>query len=250
MPIYNRAHLIEETIESIKAQSYENWECIIVDDGSSDITIAVIQKLIDTDTRFQLFNRPIHIQKGPSACRNYAITKMKGDYIQFFDSDDMMHLDHLHNKINKIGNSDIVVCRIKEFKGGFNNAFYTDDSGNQLHMPQDLFKSFVSGSFPMFMVAPLWRKSSLLPYIPIREDLHILEDHELYARALFDKKKCEIINKNLIYYRTGLPSSTQEFFKRIDTGLHSFFEAKRTVLRLIKEDEVKLAVLKMTLGFF
>ena len=87
IPIFNRQHLIEETLNSIKAQTYTNWECIIVDDGSTDDTYNVTSNLIKGDNRFQLYNRPLDFAKGPSSCRNYAITKMTGNYIQFFDSD-------------------------------------------------------------------------------------------------------------------------------------------------------------------
>ena len=54
MPSFNREDLVAETLDSILAQSYQNWECVIVDDGSTDNTKNIIQEYVDKDTRFQL----------------------------------------------------------------------------------------------------------------------------------------------------------------------------------------------------
>ena len=250
IPIYNREHLIEETIQSIKAQTYAYWECIIVDDGSTDNTIAVTEVLITNDSRFQLFKRPEHVTKGPSACRNFAISKMQGDYIQFFDSDDIMHPEHLQLKMEVINDKDVVVCQLQEFSGAFDSKLFLEAKQPIIKISTNIFEDFATGTFPMLMVAPLWKTTSLKPYLPIREDLHILEDHELYARALFNTQQVAIVNKPLIFYRVGAQSSTNSFYTNIDYGLQSYFEAKQTVLKLLKSNKIKLAILKMTLGFF
>ncbi|WP_397362218.1 glycosyltransferase family 2 protein [Olleya sp. R77988] len=250
IPIYNRAHLIEETLQSITAQTNTNWECIIVDDGSTDNTVKVTKSLIKTDDRYQLFIRPSNLKKGPSSCRNYAITKIKGDYIQFFDSDDVMHPEHLQQKREAIKDNDFVICQLQDFKGDFDDSLFNTVKQSKIKQTSNLFEDFASGIFPMMMVAPLWKATSLKPYLPIKEDLHILEDHELYARVLFKNKTCAIINKPLIFYRIGASSSTNSFYKNVDYGLASYFEAKKTVLRLSSSDNIKLAILKMTLGFF
>jgi len=251
MPIYNRADVIEATINSINAQTYTNWECIIVDDGSTDATVKTLNKLVNSNAKYQIFNRPQHLTKGPSACRNYGVTKIKGDYIQFFDSDDIMHPNHLLLKMEAIKNNDLAVCKLKSFSGTFNaDAFLEESTASKLEKPKHVFEAFVTGNFPMMMVAPLWKTSSLQPYLPIREDLHILEDHELYARALFKIKSVVVIDKALIYYRVGAQSSTNSFYANVSYGLVSYFEAKSTVLRLSQSHAVKLSILKMTLGFF
>jgi glycosyltransferase involved in cell wall biosynthesis len=249
IPIYNRETLIQETIQSIKAQTYTNWECIIVDDGSTDNTVNYTKELIEGDLRFQLYERPIEIIKGPSACRNYAFKKAKGDYIQFFDSDDIMHPEHLQLKKKRIKNNDAVVCKLRDFTGDFRGVSFYEPSPN-ISKPDNNFEAFLIGAFPMMMVAPLWKKATLQKYMPIREDLHILEDHELYARVLSEEKNIAVINKDLIFYRIGEASSTNSFYTNVAYGLTSYIEAKKTVLKLSQKKTVKLAVLKMTLGFF
>src|SRR5690554_5799485 len=91
IPTFNRAHLIGETLDSVLAQTYHNWECIVVDDGSTDNTDEVMAEYIAKDARFQYHHRPAVKSKGANACRNYGFEKSKGAYIQWFDSDDLMH---------------------------------------------------------------------------------------------------------------------------------------------------------------
>ena len=95
IPNFNRAHLIGETLDSIIGQTYLNWECIIVDDHSTDHSLEVIQKYVDKDARFTLASRPDDRSKGANACRNYGFELSAGDYINWFDSDDLMTPNHI-----------------------------------------------------------------------------------------------------------------------------------------------------------
>lgn len=250
IPTFNRAHLIIETLVSIQKQTYVNWECLIIDDGSSDNTISMLSDFLKYDNRFTYIRRPKNRPKGPSSCRNYGFDLSQGSFVQFFDSDDIMHPNHLEEKIIAIEEADFVVCKLKEFTGTFCEDFFLNDNVPNIVEVENIFESFVTGSFPMMMVAPMWKKESLEPYLPIREDMHILEDHDLYARALFNTKSHKIVNKSLILYRVGVTSSTNSFYKDLDYGLDSYFKAKKTVLCLVGSKTIKLAILKMTLGFF
>lgn len=99
IPTYNRAHLIGETLDSVLAQTYVHWECIVVDDGSRDMTATLIAAYISKDQRFHYYLRPLDRPKGANACRNYGLKLAKGEYINWFDSDDLMQPDFLYRKI-------------------------------------------------------------------------------------------------------------------------------------------------------
>lgn len=250
IPVFNREHLISETLDSIVTQTYSNWECIIVDDGSTDKSKEVVFEYVKLDSRFSLYDRPNSKMKGPSSCRNYGFDNCKGDFVQFFDSDDIMHPDHLKNKVESIGKADFVICKIKEFNIEFNYQYdVIEDAKNDLRT-ESIFEDFVMENFPMMMIMPMWKRESLFPYMPIREDLNLLEDHELYARALYKLKKYVIINKSLIFYRVGLNSLVSSFLHDIEFGIGSFVAAKKTVLSLIDSKKVKLKVLKSILFLF
>lgn len=100
IPTYNRANLISETLHSIRLQTYTNWECIIVDDGSTDHSAEVIAEFCAQDNRFHFFKRPQDQPKGANTCRNLGFAYSKGDYINWFDSDDVMMERFLEQKIN------------------------------------------------------------------------------------------------------------------------------------------------------
>lgn len=133
IPNYNRESLIGETLDSILAQTYNNWECIIVDDGSTDNSLKTINQYIQKDKRFKLFLRPEKYLKGANACRNIGMQKSKGDYVIFFDSDDLMTKNHVELKLDFILEKklDFAVFKTKNFGNIQNEEIYNDYSAYQ-----------------------------------------------------------------------------------------------------------------------
>lgn len=82
-PTFNRAHTIKQAIGSVLSQTYQNWEMIIVDDGSTDNTKEVIESI--KDDRIHYYSKQ---NGGPSKARNYGIKRTKGEWIMYLDSDD------------------------------------------------------------------------------------------------------------------------------------------------------------------
>ena len=117
IPTYNRAHLIGETLDSILAQTYQNWECVIVDDGSSDNTDAVLANYLKKDSRFNYYKRPQQYLSGGNGARNYGLKMSVGKFVVFFDSDDLMTPNHLAVKIETILKlkCDYVIAKTKFF---------------------------------------------------------------------------------------------------------------------------------------
>tara|TARA_B100001063_G_C16730650_1_gene539105 strand:- start:675 stop:1619 length:945 start_codon:yes stop_codon:yes gene_type:complete len=117
IPVSNRSNLIRETLDSIIAQSYSNWECLIVDDGSLDNTLEVLEEFAVKDDRIKYYSRPKEKMKGANNCRNFGFEKSTGNYIIWFDSDDLMTPDHLEAKLRCIEQHkvDFVVARTQNF---------------------------------------------------------------------------------------------------------------------------------------
>lgn len=118
IPTYNRASFLEETIVSIQNQTYTNWECIIVDDGSTDTSMALLTKMAEEDTRIKVLQRPSHLKKGGNTCRNMGLDHAQGTYIQFFDSDDLMKKEMLQEKISLLQSDDYeyVISKTESFQ--------------------------------------------------------------------------------------------------------------------------------------
>ncbi|MCD4680085.1 MAG: glycosyltransferase, partial [Bacteroidales bacterium] len=92
IPLYNAEKYIKETLDSVLSQSYSNWECIIVDDGSTDSSKKIALEYCAKDARFKYFHQP---NSGPSAARNHGLKISSGDYIQYLDADDVIFPERL-----------------------------------------------------------------------------------------------------------------------------------------------------------
>lgn len=99
---YNYGNLIKETIESVIAQTFEDWELIIVDDGSKDNSVKVIEEYCQKDSRIKLFTHENNVNKGLAETVRLGISKCCGEYISFLESDDTWEKEALQHKIDAI----------------------------------------------------------------------------------------------------------------------------------------------------
>lgn len=105
---YNYARFITETLNSILAQTYKNYEIIVVDDGSKDDSLEVIKQYVDKHENVFLYIHPNHENKGLSATVRLGIEKAKGEYTAFCESDDYWHPTHLEKEVELINSFDDV----------------------------------------------------------------------------------------------------------------------------------------------
>ena len=98
MPSYNCGEFVEDTIRSVQAQTYQNWEIIFMDDCSSDDTISIVTKLREEDSRIRLFQNKIN--SGAAVSRNNALREAKGRWIAFLDSDDQWEPTKLEKQVH------------------------------------------------------------------------------------------------------------------------------------------------------
>jgi hypothetical protein len=92
IPVYNQARFLPDTIESVLAQTHADWECIVVDDGSTDDSADVARRFSEGDARIRVIRQE---NAGPSAARNRAFPLASGTYVQFLDADDKLAPDKL-----------------------------------------------------------------------------------------------------------------------------------------------------------
>lgn len=160
IPCYNYAHYIEECFVNLQKQSHTNWECLLVDNASTDNTKEVVQQFSKSDTRIKYLYQPI---KGPSAARNLGIKESKGEYIQFLDSDDLLQINKFNNALTifqKEKDADIVYSGMRYFKdGNLNELFFSmnlNKSNNKDWMP------YCEGN-----------KNQMLPYL-LKENIMVI----------------------------------------------------------------------------
>ena len=104
-PLYNSEKFIAETIVSVLAQTYTNWEMLIVNDCSKDNGASIVEKYSKKDKRIKLFNNKKNM--GVSFTRNKAINLSQGKYIAFLDSDDLWHKEKLKKQIKMMEEKNI-----------------------------------------------------------------------------------------------------------------------------------------------
>ncbi|MDO1501083.1 glycosyltransferase family 2 protein [Winogradskyella maritima] len=185
IPTFNRAKLIGDTLDSILAQSYENWECLIIDDGSEDDTEKIIRNYINKDSRFKFYKRPSNLPKGANACRNFGFENSRGDYINWFDSDDQMEPDKLRKQLDllkKYPKSPYCICQTQwtdKKSGSFIGLRSNSISSEKRFEDYLLFNIFWS------ILAPLWRRNFLLNNnIKFDEKLHQSQEYDFHLKAL------------------------------------------------------------------
>ncbi|MDU8885478.1 glycosyltransferase family 2 protein [Yeosuana sp. MJ-SS3] len=201
IPVFNREKLILETLESISAQSYEHWECLVIDDRSTDLTVNEIKKYLTKDNRVKVFIRPSNKPKGANACRNYGLELSNGTYINWFDSDDIMHPDKIRLQIEALesSNNPFCVCQSYIFKNDIKNVigFQTD-----FITSKSPFDDFLTKKIVWLTQSPIFRKDFLIEndYL-FDEDLQAGQDWEMFSRILFNNSNYIPIEKPLVYLR-------------------------------------------------
>jgi len=115
VPIYNAASHLRASLLGIKRQTYSDWECICVDDGSTDGSVDIIHDFMHSDPRYRLIRQD---NGGPGAARNRGLDLCRSRYFTFVDADDLIHpamLQWLHETATE-NNADLVVCEIVRFE--------------------------------------------------------------------------------------------------------------------------------------
>jgi len=208
IPTYNRANLIGDTLDSVLAQTYQNWECIVVDDGSTDNTKEVIENYTKKDARFQYHKRPNNLPKGANACRNYGFEISKGEYINWFDDDDIMLKNFLEVKISYFENG-----------MDFNFCSYTHVDENlkilknvNLIETNHLYKDYALWNFHIITHSVLFKRDFLKGKKLFSYDIKRGQETELFLRLFFNtnKKAYKIINKPLFLYRQHKGTKTHK----------------------------------------
>lgn len=203
IPTFNRAHLIGETLDSILAQTYQNWECIIVDDGSTDTTEELIATYIAADSRFQFFHRPSDRPKGGNACRNYGFEKSKGVFIKWFDSDDLMKPEFL-----SIQYQTLLVSPELDFCAAFCEVFPSNENHQFLNPlvtenSDDLLFDLLYERIFFLTPAPLWRNSFLVHKKLFDEQLFRGQEADFNFRRLLEGARFRYTSDILFMIRRG-----------------------------------------------
>lgn len=219
IPIYNAEKYLEECLNSIKSQTYKNFEVIMVNDGSKDDSETICMNFLRSDSRFRYLKKA---NGGVSSARNLGLDNVKGDYITFIDADDWVdenYLDLLITTVKK-NHSDIVVSSYKQFNNidVFYLRAYTIQEKYLLNFEKMNRDDFLT-IFPKLMsinvcfnnaVAKLFRKE-LVKNLRFDTSIKYGEDLDFYFRLYLNVDSISYVDEPTYVYRMHGDSTTSNF---------------------------------------
>ena len=223
IPCYNQGKFLDEALQSVLNQTYKNWECIIVNDGSTDNSEVIAKSWIIKDARFTYFHKE---NGGVSSSRNLGIKKAKGGFIQFLDADDILAKDKITISMAAIQEHSVaVVCT---------NYAVFEESVAKL---QPAFSQLSNFEFTFYNLARYWNdgftipihcwffKADLLKNNWFPEGLTAQEDWFMWLRIFQKNPKTYYVAQVLAFYRINLSGRTKT---------SGFFEETIAVIQLMK----------------
>lgn len=244
VPVYNVENFIEETMDCVLAQTYRNWELLLVEDCSTDRTAALIRQYMERtgDPRIHLISQPSNM--GAARARNRGLKEAKGRYISYLDADDLWETEKLEKEL--------VFMKEKDAAFAFTGYEFADEAGKGMgkvvHVPgtltykQALSNTTIFTTTVMFDLKKLKREQLEMPVMKS-------EDTALWFRVLRSGVTAYGLDENLVKYRRAgksLSSNKLEAMRRIwnlyrraegmniiSSAWHFCFWALRAVMRRI-----------------
>lgn len=213
IPAHNAAGTIGETLDSLRAQTFQNWEAIVVDDGSRDETVAIVTRLSEQDNRIRIVSQP---QIGVSAARNRGIRLSRFDWLLFLDADDWIlppMLERLTNKAASDAGLDIVYCswaRVAPDGRRFGEEFL-EHTGN--------FFEVFSRTCAFAIHACIVRKACVEALGGFNTSLQTCEDWYLWQRIARNGARFGSVRETLSLYRMRYGSASMNGYRLLADGI-------------------------------
>jgi glycosyltransferase involved in cell wall biosynthesis len=232
MPCYNAERYVGAALESALNQTWPNKEIVVVDDGSKDSSAHVLQQFASRDVKV------IHQKnQGQCAAANRAFAESTGDYIKFFDADDLLAPETLERQMQRLGGS---ITAVASAEWG---RFYGDDLSTFRLNPEPVWKDMDARDWlvqawehahPMQQCAlwllprPLMEQTGLW-----NEELSLINDFEFFARILCHASEVRFTPGARLFYRSGLAGSLsgQKSRKAVESSFKSITLGTEHLLR-------------------
>lgn len=237
IPVYNVEAYLTKCLDSIINQTYHNLEILLVNDGSTDGSLAICNSYAAKDGRIQVVTKP---NGGQSSARNLGISQMTGDYVSFVDSDDWLDLkmyETLVYYLNKY-DADLSVCQAYYCREGHRFEPECDNGREYLIEGYNNMMGHILPYQEPFMKFQAWNKlykSELIGGVRFKEG-QVYEEIDFERNVLKNAKKAVCFNIPLYYYRVGRPGSTISSF---NTNRLIKFEDLDVCIKELKEYDKK-----------
>jgi len=232
IPTYNYGQYIEKAIDSVLAQTYQDFEIIVVDDGSTDNTRAILETKYKDKVKY-IFQE----NKGAAAARNRAVKEAKGEYLSFLDADDTFFPDNLQKKIKVLEENPTAGMVYSDGYYIMGNSirkssdYHLSAAGAKLH--GDIFPMLLSG-YKIETSAAVVKTECFNKVNGFTEELNSLQDYDLFLRISF--------NFNVLFIDECLFNSTRhEGSMSSGTSRINTYKAKSHIITKIEKSYAKRA---------
>lgn len=241
VPVYNLENYIKKTLESIFHQTYKNWECILIDDGSTDKSAKIIRDVIANHSNVNFIQT---VNRGVSSARNTGLEQSKGDYIYFVDGDDPLPLDALEILISaaESNNADIVIGKMMHsYKDELRNISTYERYG----VYEEGEKTLEDNPEILHSIGPtakLFHKNTIAG-VRFPTNLKFAEEHPFIVKAYQNSRKIYVVNKLVYNYiirdKKGGMSTTQQLDTRTYEFIENLMKSHMLVFKLMENTNSK-----------
>ncbi|MBQ7303410.1 MAG: glycosyltransferase [Alphaproteobacteria bacterium] len=207
---YNRADLIENAINSILAQTYKNWELIIVNDGSGDNTSKIIKEYAAKDKRIKIFENDKN--KKIVYSRNRGLSNAKGKYIAWIDDDDKAYANKIKQQVKYMEkHKDITILGTDISLINGDRKVYL---GSVEYTPEESEIAFLIGRLPVILETTMWRHEFIKKHnIQFNANVPLSEDLVIYDDVLKNNGKIMTLPETLYKYRVHRTNPKETYSK-------------------------------------
>lgn len=255
IPIYNRAHLIRRTLDSVLKQSYRNLEIIIVDDASTDNTEEVIKTI--ADPRIRYIRHPTN--SGGGTARNTGVKEATGKYVTFLDSDDQWLPDKIKLQIGAMENCDHSEKMVSYTQFTSENIYQVSILPKRGKLETETIADYLFVNGGEILTSTLMLPITLALATPFRSDLKKHQDVDLCLRLEKNGALFSFLNKPLTLWDNALDPERisnlsdyqfslnwiREYESEISTQATKGFLIKEVVRQLIESEQQPIYVLQL-----
>lgn len=237
IPVYNAVDYVEKCLDSLIGQTYRNIEVIVVDDGSTDKTADVCDRIAGTDPRIQVIHEN---NQGAGAARNTGLCRAKGNYICFVDADDIVSKHYVKGLLSAIRDKELAICgfdhNVNPKKEVEKN--YKVEGLDQCHIYKRMFDTDEAGE-PCYgyLWNKMFHKSIIDAYdLKFQSEYVMWEDMYFCCQYAAKIREAGYVRDCLYHYNNGNEKSISH---RVDAGIMGLWvEAANQIAELLRENDL------------
>lgn len=200
VPVYNAAPYLRECVDSLTGQTYTDLQIVLINDGSTDDSLAIMEELAHEDKRIEIYSQP---NSGVAATRNHLLDKVRGDFVLFVDSDDWIKPDTIESLLNEQNKADYDIVSYQLAAPRDIDEHLTQDEVVKRFLEHHVFR----GSLCDKLV-----KAKLYEGLKIDQTVSYGEDAMLVWQVLQRVDRVSVLGRAFYYYRVNKESLSRQRF--------------------------------------